>query len=558
MNTIHRSLRSLALLSLAAPLAGAADELSSAISDVTLYGKGAIVTRRAPLPVPEGSFVLRGLPSGIDPTSVRVRASGGEVVGVETRRHFREQAGGERLEALRGAVIAAKAGYVGAQDARDVTQRLVSFYERLLTQERAAIADALVAGRADTKRWKQGLRFYEDELGKARSRDRKAQWAVQDARLALEAANAELDGATSTGGAHSWDVFVDVVGRAGMAALEVEYFVGDAGWTPTYDLRAAGDLSSAELVYRAKVWQRTGEDWPEVPILLSTARPELGTRGPEPSVSWVGLYDPNDDVSVAASVRFETLKDLGYAEDGAGLMFYEDAEVEGTWAPTFAGAENAGISVRFRLPRRETVESRELPTTLLVGRATLDIEVEHYAAPSVSERVWLRGRATNTSPWEMLPGEASAYVGADYVGRTWLAGVHPGEDFDMPLGPDAGVSIVRSKVEDFSEGPAFLRSKATELEAWRIVVENFGALGVGAKSPVQVIVQEVLPRSSDERLRVSLDGATPSVSTAERFAKEREEKGILTWVLSVPAEGKAEVVWSREVAWPKDLVITGK
>ena len=558
MITIHRSLRPLAILTLAAPLVGAADELSSAISDVTLYGQGAIVTRRAPLPTPEGSFVLRGLPSGIDPASVRVRASGGEVIGVETRRHFREEAGGERLEALRQAVVSAQAGLVGAEDKRDVAQRLVGYYERLLTQERTAFTDALGAGRADTKRWKEGLRFFEDQLGKARSKDRKAQWAVEDARHVLDSAKADLSGATSTGGSHSWDVFVDVVGRAGMAALEVEYFVGDAGWTPAYDLRAAGDLSSAELVYRAKVWQRTGEDWPEVPILLSTARPELGTRGPEPSVSWVGLYDPSDDVSIGASVRFESLKELGYAEDSAGLAYYEDAETEGTWAPTFAGAENAGISVRFRLPRRETVESRELPTTLLVGRATLDIDVEHYAAPSVSERVWLRGRATNTSPWEMLPGEASAYVGADYVGRTWLAGVHLGEEFDMPLGSDAGVSIVRTKIEDFSEGPAFLRSKATELEAWRIEVENFGALGVGAKSPVQVIVQEVLPRSSDERLRVSLDDATPAVSTAERFATELEEKGILTWVLSVPAEGKAEIVWSREVAWPKDLDVTGK
>ena len=181
------------------------------------------------------------------------------------------------------------------------------------------------------------------------------------------------------------------------------------------------------------------------------------------------------------------------------------------------------------------------------------MDVEHYAAPSVSERVWLRGRSVNTSPWVMLPGEASAYVGADFVGRTHLAAVHVDQDFDLPLGPDAGLALVRKKVGDLNAGPAFLSSKATETETWSIELSNFGALGANPDRSVDVIVQEVLPRSTDERLKVKLGDVSPALSRDERWATDLEESNILTWVVRVPAEAEREIRWEREVAWPKDL-----
>ena len=543
----------LALAALTPAALAVPDEVASTVADVTLYSQGAVVTRSVPLPAPGGSYVVTGLPAGIDPASVRVRCSGGEVVGVETRRHLREAATGERIETLRLAFRRADEAVEARRDEHDVARRVVTYYDRLLTQERAAFREDLATGTGDPERWRRGLDFFGARLTGARADERRAGWALEEAELALAAAAAELDGATSTGATPTWDVHVDVVGRAGLAALEVEYFVQDAGWTAAYDLRAAADLETVELVYRAEVWQRTGEDWPEVPILLSTARPELGTRGPDPETIWVGLWDPSEVVAASAdSARAEyRLKALGYLAD----ELHEDLDAGFAWAPTYAGAESEGLSVRFRLPRRETVASQEQPTTLLVGRHTLDVDVEHLAAPSVSERVWLRGRAANTSPWVMLPGEASAYVGADFVGRTRLGTVHAGADFDLPLGSDAGLALVRTKVEDLAEGPAFLRSKATETETWRIELTNYGALGANPDGSVDVIVQEVLPRSTDERLRVTLGDVTPALSKDERWTEDREEAGILTWVLRVPADGEAEVRWSREVAWPKDLEV---
>src|SRR5262249_42633188 len=112
-----------------------------------------------------------------------------------------------------------------------------------------------------------------------------------DKQTAIAAVEAELGKIKSGAAVHVYDVVADVVAN-GASLLEVEYFVGGTGWQPAYDLHAAKDLSEVELVYRAKVWQQTREDWDDVDINLSTARPQKGARGPELSPIWLSILQP--------------------------------------------------------------------------------------------------------------------------------------------------------------------------------------------------------------------------------------------------------------------------
>jgi hypothetical protein len=67
------------------------------------------------------------------------------------------------------------------------------------------------------------------------------------------------------------------------AKLVLEYFVLGARWAPAYQCRMTRDCRSADLVLRALVCQRTGEDWRGVSLKLSapmswTELPELAAR----------------------------------------------------------------------------------------------------------------------------------------------------------------------------------------------------------------------------------------------------------------------------------------
>lgn len=543
-----------------APIATASEgalTIDSTVADVTVYGDSAILTRTANLPTSQGSFLIEGLPAVMDPSSIRVRAAGGEVVGVDTRIRYTTQATDERVLELEKLVRNAQRREDHASDAYTTADELVRYYDALLSQERDLFERGLAKGAADMERWEEGMTFFETELKNVRDKRREAKWNLEDAQAATKAAQVEFSSARIPGGAYTYDLEVDLVSNGAASSLEVEYLVSRAGWTPVYDLRADEELESVELVYRAKVQQSTGEDWDDVALLLSTARPELGASGPELEMTWASVYDPDDLImdrvgvtaSPKADVMFESLGYLGEEQEDSGLM---------AWAPSFAGVMDSGISARFQLPSRETVESREEPSTLLVGRAYLDVDVEHFAVPALSERVWLRGKSENTSPWVLLPGEASVYFGSDFIGHSRIDNVLVGGEFDLHLGADPGMALERTLIEDLSKGPKFLRSNKSVTEAWRVHLTNHGASAANRDGSVQVIVQEVLPASTDERLEVVIDESSPAVSSAERWQRDREERGILTWVLTVPADGEADLTWSRKLTYPKDTEVVGE
>ncbi len=63
--------------------------------------------------------------------------------------------------------------------------------------------------------------------------------------------------------------------------LEVKYHVSSAGWFPVYDVKAKSTKDPLNLKYRAHLYQKTGEDWSNVKITLSTGDPTINNNKPE-------------------------------------------------------------------------------------------------------------------------------------------------------------------------------------------------------------------------------------------------------------------------------------
>lgn len=62
--------------------------------------------------------------------------------------------------------------------------------------------------------------------------------------------------------------------------VRVSYFSGDAEWQPVYDVRVEDVTSPLKLQYKAGITQRTGENWDNVEIFLSSSAPLKGQQSP--------------------------------------------------------------------------------------------------------------------------------------------------------------------------------------------------------------------------------------------------------------------------------------
>jgi hypothetical protein len=74
--------------------------------------------------------------------------------------------------------------------------------------------------------------------------------------------------------------------------LALEYAVPGARWVPGYDLRMPATLDGGALRMRASILQRTGEDWSQVRVSLSTAHLERRAEVPELKALRIGRHQP--------------------------------------------------------------------------------------------------------------------------------------------------------------------------------------------------------------------------------------------------------------------------
>ncbi|NJB70019.1 TonB-dependent SusC/RagA subfamily outer membrane receptor [Saonia flava] len=62
--------------------------------------------------------------------------------------------------------------------------------------------------------------------------------------------------------------------------LILSYSVQDAGWIPTYDIKSKKINDPLQLTYKAHVYQKTGMDWKNVKVTLSTGNPNINIAKP--------------------------------------------------------------------------------------------------------------------------------------------------------------------------------------------------------------------------------------------------------------------------------------
>lgn len=531
--------------------------VASKIQEVTLYGSSALVRREARVPG-SGTFVLQGLPFVLDKNNVRVRCVGGDVANVEVRERVLDKTPNERMQVLRDRMSVLRRELEVLSDEGAVLQAMREHVQQLMKLDLSTHSTDVQTGKTSIESWGASYDFLATRLSDNTNALRELQWKIEEKSQAIKAVETELGRIQGSGAVHVYDVVADVIG-AGTPTLEVEYFVGSTGWQPAYDLRTAKDLSKVELTYRARVWQQTGEDWEDVEVNLSTARPQKGAQGPELAPIWLSIWQPNP--AARAPSRTQGLGYVGSEEKNKAIDGppAEDGTLRGpgdTVPPRpFASVQSEGLSVRFKLARRETIESRDLPTTVLVGTGDLAITPERYTAPSLDPTVWLRARTKNTSAWALLPGTAAVFFGADFLGSAQLETVQPGQEFTLALGADPGVTVTRTQTDDLKKGPGFLSSTSSKIDGWRIHLENHGTVGANPDGSVDVIVREVLPRARDERINVEISRADPKPSSDERWKQDMEEKGIQTWVVRVPKAGKSDVVFQTTIDYPKGVEI---
>lgn len=254
--------------------------VDSRITAATVFSDVAHVTRSATARLSGGleRLIFDGLPSGIDPGSIRVRTSRGQLRAIETDVLERKTDAGSSSIALREAVelLEAKAHRLAGEI--EALQAEVGLIDRVVPTPAGLHASPL---RPDV--FLAGL----DLLGQRRAATiatlREAQRDAEATARDLADARQRLAHAGPSAGADDKQSVLVVAldaGEGGESTIDLTYEAAWATWRPYYQVRLDRRESTVECARFADLWQETGEDWSRVQLRLSTAEPELGLRLP--------------------------------------------------------------------------------------------------------------------------------------------------------------------------------------------------------------------------------------------------------------------------------------
>jgi len=85
--------------------------------------------------------------------------------------------------------------------------------------------------------------------------------------------------------------------------LIVSYQVQDAGWIPNYDIKSKDINTPLSLSYKAHVYQKTGTDWNDVNIILSTGNPNVNVAKPNLGTKYLNFTNGYKNKNVSATKK---------------------------------------------------------------------------------------------------------------------------------------------------------------------------------------------------------------------------------------------------------------
>lgn len=540
---------SLTALIAAVPALAADIDVSSRIRSVTVYPDAAQVVRVAEVELPQGasSLVFKGLPYRLDPNSLRIAGEGGAQISigsVQSRTTPASVSRGPNSLAVKLREL---------NDQRNlVRQRLAALNARKQMIERYAKASPEKLGEKsapmDVGKWSSAWEAVGQGLVKVAEESQAAQFELREIREKIRALRASNRG-PAAGSQPRREVTVEIdAAAAAKGRITLTYRVSGASWRPVYDARLAtgteGGKPQLELVRRASVSQRTGEDWSGVVLSVSTVRARRGTQAPDLLAQKVQFREePKARPAPAPREQNAYRRDRAAAPKvtgrAGGLLsgFSAKPAVERE-----ADIVASGYEAQFRIPGKVNIPADGSTRAVRIGTEKITPRLTVKSVPVLDRTAYLEVAFKNTGKAALLPGRVNIQRDGMFVGRGRIKLVPPGDEAQLGFGADDQVKITRVPVNRKEGGPGWFGNDRAQVNDYRITAKNL--------HPFAVKVQIIGRKPISENDQITVEGLP--TNTVANIKTVEDRRGVFGWSFDLkPGESK-EIRNGWRIKWPKD------
>ncbi|CAM5636906.1 hypothetical protein GCM10010261_22440 [Streptomyces pilosus] len=385
------------------------------------------------------------------------------------------------------------------------------------------IAEGAGCGEPERERWSRELDRVDGERDSCGERLRAAEAGL--ARVAAELS--EAHGALDLHGTEPAELtaHIELTVHApadGPAEVRLSHLTPCALWRPAY--RAVLDGRELTLETDAIVWQRTGEDWSDVRLTLSTARSASAGEPPRLGEDRLTLTDRTaaERRTVHVGLREEEIGDIGPAPE-----------------PGLPGVDDGGQVRVLRSPAPVTVPADGRAHRVPLSSFTSPARSEYSCSPELSPLVSQVVRCDNRSGHALLAGPVDLVGGSGFAGRGTLDFTAPGAPVELSFGSRDDHRVLRRTEE--TRDTTGISQRTVLTRTVRLHLSRFSAPGDDEDRVISLRERVPVPEVSAVDVRLRRDACSPVPDAVD-------EDGIVRWDIPLGPGGRRTVTLVYEVS----------
>ncbi len=505
-----------------------AQAATSSVEQVTIYQGLASVTRALPIKGSgEQTVVFSCLSPYMDKESLSVQATNNVSVGeVSIEELTDEQAA--QCQYQGDAKVQTQQNTLANINAELEAARLAKAYLQNLTKATQVNTDSTIANNArdiETQATSINQRILEIQQRQARAQDALSQ-------LMAGSATSTFNKVTQ--------VSVRTASRL-PSSVKLHYQVQGAGWEPAYQARLNTNSEQLSITASAIIAQQTGENWTNVPLILSTVNPNQSTTGQLPYVQRLSLYEESEDARVRRELPMM---------DASPVMMEEPAYNKGAGAamaplPSFTvSSQNKNGIIEYRLPQLVSIPSDGRRVRTVIGEQAGNSKLWIRSTPSVETAAYWYASAPFLTP-DWVDGSLQLYRDDNYVGQSRYnyqvlkeQGIGFGRDSNM---------LVKELTNEDKQGEKGVLNRTqtlTTTKAYQFTNQHNRSVRL------QVLGSE--PISRDDSLKVAVTH-TPPVTERDW----NDNQGMVAWEFDLPSKQSQVIRSTSQISYPANKLLTG-
>jgi hypothetical protein len=262
--------------------------LKTDVSEATVFIKGAQVVRKTTLSLPAGKSIVRfsNLSPYVDTKSVQVKIDG-EVMVLSVNHQLNYNDSVKQSDEIEKY----------AKQISDLNEsiKLEQTTKEIINEELTFLRDNKKIGGTDKgvdfANLKATSTYYGERISALKMKEIETDNKIKTLSEEKNSIERKIAVAGSIKPEPTGEVILTVDCKTALRVpAELSYYVNNAGWYPSYDIRAKSISEPVELVYKANIMQNTKEEWKNVKLKVSSVNPNLGNVAPKLKTYFLNYY----------------------------------------------------------------------------------------------------------------------------------------------------------------------------------------------------------------------------------------------------------------------------